>query len=252
MRAVEEGEPGAWIVPRVGRWGSVGGVAGRGFEAYARVLHPVQGDDRSGTQLGPRSWGEVARRTGRVVHPLAQWHRVAGVDELRGDVELDGWRVTAPPTGRLDPRLLAALVPALAAATTSDAVTLAVWEGWGDGVVFAGPRFELPGRDYGLIEGRLGELADPAWPWQAGIGWRSPFEGPMPQLIWPGDRAWIVASEIDWDSTIVAGGRALVDAVLALGHLGELGQLGRLGELEAFEVSEDDSLMSDSDRINLA
>lgn len=240
MRAVESGDPGAWLEPRLGGWGSVGGVAGRGFEAYARVLHPVEVDDDAGTPVGPWGWAEVAARTGRVVHPLAQWHRVASVDELRGDVELDGRRVTAPPTGRLDPRLLAALVPALAAATTTDAVTLAVWEGWGTGVVFSGARFELPGRAYGLFEGLLTELSDPEWPWDAEIGWRAPFDGPMPQLIWPGDHAWVLASEIDWDSTIVAGSRALIDAVLAL------------EAVEAFAVDADDSLMSHTDVINPA
>jgi hypothetical protein len=240
MRAIESGDLGAWLAPRLGGWGSVGGVAGRGFEAYARVLHPVGIGGGAVRSAESWSWAEVAARTGRVVHPLAQWHRVAAVDELRGDVELDGRRVTAPPTGWLDPRLLAALVPALAAATTTDAVTLAVWEGWGTGVVFAGPRFELPGRAYGLFEGRIGELADPEWPWDAEIGWRPPFEGPMPQLIWPGDHAWVVASEIDWDSTIVAGSRALVDAVLAL------------EAVEAFAVDADDSLMSHADLINPA
>jgi hypothetical protein len=237
VQPVLSGDPGEWIAPRLGGWGSVGGVAGRGFEAYARVLHPVEVGDGAHA-MRPGSWAEVAARTGRVVHPLAQWHRVAGVDDLRGDVEVDGWRVSAPPTGRLDARLLAALVQALAAATTTDAVTLAVWEGWGTGAVLAGPRLELPGRAYGLIEGRLGELTDPEWPWGAGIGWSAPFEGPMPQLIWPADHAWVVASEIDWDSTIVAGSRALIDAVLALEGV------------EAFAVDADDSLMSHADLIN--
>jgi hypothetical protein len=33
---------GAWLVDRAGRWATVGGVAGTGFEAYARLLHPLQ------------------------------------------------------------------------------------------------------------------------------------------------------------------------------------------------------------------
>ena len=32
---------GDWLLERVGGWGRVGGVAGTGFEAYARILHPV-------------------------------------------------------------------------------------------------------------------------------------------------------------------------------------------------------------------
>lgn len=55
----------------------------------------------------------------------------------------------------------------------------------------------------------------PTRPYRAGIGWTSFHPGPCPQLVWPQDRAWVVASEIDWDSTIVAGSRSLVDDVFA-------------------------------------
>jgi len=46
---------------------------------------------------------------------------------------------------------------------------------------------------------------------------------------WPEDHTWVMASEFDWDSTIVAGSRSLVDAVLADERF------------EAFEVAEDSS-----------
>ena len=55
MRAVVSGDSGAWIAPRLGSWGSVGGVAGRGFEAYARVLHPVEVGDGAHA-MRPGSW----------------------------------------------------------------------------------------------------------------------------------------------------------------------------------------------------
>lgn len=53
-----------------------------------------------------------------------------------------------------------------------------------------------------------------------------------------GDHTWVVASEEDWDSTIVAGSRALVDSILADDHF------------EAFEVHEDDDLSWDGDLLN--
>lgn len=34
-------------------------------------------------------------------------------------------------------------------------------------------------------------------------------------MLWPEGHEWVLASEIDWDSTIVAGSRSLIDAVLA-------------------------------------
>ena len=57
-------------------------------------------------------------------------------------------------------------------------------------------------------------------------------------LWWPGDRSWIVASEIDFDSTIVAGSPELRDALLA-NH-----------SLEAFEVDPDGILSQGGDIIN--
>lgn len=55
-----------------------------------------------------------------------------------------------------------------------------------------------------------------------------------PNLWWPRDRAWIVASEIDWDSTLVACTRSCAQAVLAT-------------DLEVMEVPAEDSL---ADTIN--
>lgn len=101
-----------------------------------------------------------------------------------------------------------------------------------------GPLLELPGREYVLLATGCDELADETWPHRAGVGWTSVFEGPLPQLVWPVDRAWVVASEIDWDSTIVAGSRGLVDAVLAD------------EAFEAFEVDEGADLSWEGDLVN--
>jgi len=45
------------------------------------------------------------------------------------------------------------------------------------------------------------------------------FDPQSPNLFWPSDRAWCVATEIDLDSTYVGGSRALVEAILADGRL---------------------------------
>ena len=76
----------------------------------------------------------------------------------------------------------------------------------------AKPRVRLPGRDYILLEGPLdsvneiGERTD----WQG----RSHFEPYAPNLWWPDDRAWCVATEIDLDSTYVGGSTVLVRDLL--------------------------------------
>jgi hypothetical protein len=92
-----------------------------------------------------------------------------------------------------------------------------------------------------LFSSSLRELADPTWAQRTVPGWecsRYGQEGPYTSLIWPEDHTWVVACEEDWDSTIVAGSRALVDSILVDDHF------------EAFEVHEDDDLSWDGDLLN--
>lgn len=61
---------------------------------------------------------------------------------------------------------------------------------------------------------------------------------PIPNLIWPDDRSWCVATDIDQDTTYVGGSSRLVD------------DLVRCDSLEVHEVRADDGITEDSDRIN--
>jgi hypothetical protein len=63
-----------------------------------------------------------------------------------------------------------------------------------------GPRVQLPNRAYLLFTGLVAQ----------GSGWQD-----GPNLWWPEDRAWCVASEIDLDETLVGGTQALIEAILA-------------------------------------
>lgn len=91
---------------------------------------------------------------------------------------------------------------------------------WQPGVlsdeISRGPRFTLPNRDYVLFHGGIAEFADDHWaehvPWQHASGWPDPAS---PSLVWPDDHAWVLVTEIDWDSTIVAGTADLVAALVA-------------------------------------
>lgn len=56
-----------------------------------------------------------------------------------------------------------------------------------------------------------------------------------PSLIWPADRSWFLASEIDFDSTLVGGTKDLADAILAS------------EELEAWPIDPLDSLAAGED-----
>lgn len=84
-----------------------------------------------------------------------------------------------------------------------------------------GERLHLPGRDHILFRGGIGELADPDW--AGAMPWRDPDREQLgldpvaesPSLIWPADRAWVVVSEVDFDSTIVAGSAELIRELVA-------------------------------------
>ncbi|NYF99376.1 hypothetical protein [Janibacter cremeus] len=290
MQLLTDITSGDWLLARVGDWARVGGVAGTGFEAYARLLHPVPArlEDLSVTDewgMHPVleetrwQWSQVAERVGATMHPLVQWNRLADIHQ--GVDFDDGWRVGQTQEGYFDLDLLGALTEHLAAATRSPGDLVAgIWTGWGElsghgwsvyveegrglrgwlarrvwrnemdashrwsvapevrAAAARGPWLEWPEREMLPFATSTAELADPTWAEHAGIGVQPGLSGISPQLLWPTDRAWVVASEIDWDSTVVAGPRSLVDVVLADERF------------EAFEVREDDDLTYEGDTIN--
>lgn len=59
-----------------------------------------------------------------------------------------------------------------------------------------------------------------------------------PSIFWPADRAWLVASDPDLNSTYLGGSNALIEAVLA--H----------PDLEAWRATADDEIAIGSDEIN--
>ena len=79
--------------------------------------------------------------------------------------------------------------------------------------IMAAERFKLPNRDYLLAKGPLLEaqkIGHVRWEW---------FDPQSPNLLWPIDRSWILATEIDFDVTLVAGSEKLVEAILSIDSL---------------------------------
>ena len=107
-----------------------------------------------------------------------------------------------------------------------------------------GPRFELPDRDHVLFSAAPAAFADPNWvldaPWRDRPAEDRGFapEAQHPSILWPADRAWVMVSEIDYDSTIVAGSAALIQAICAD------------AALEALPLREGADLSWDADTIN--
>jgi hypothetical protein len=184
-----------WVAAGTDHWKlTIEGFVPAKYEAYARVLHEVQhGDDHE-------TWASVAVANGRPFGPLAQWTRI--------NVDPDGeeWR-GRPRVGTLSPSIARSLSEALAAFTTTpETCFFGVWEGFGGSELPPDVQlFESHRRVMGLFEGPIQDATHSfSWP-----GFQ------LANLWWPADRAWFVVSEIDYDSTIVAGNRACIDALLA-------------------------------------
>ncbi|WP_343708813.1 hypothetical protein, partial [Mycobacterium sp.] len=202
-------------------------MVGADFADYARLLHPL--DDHP----GPLTWAAVARANGRILHPSAWWEKIDPATP-------PGRSQPGEPTrGTLNAGALEALCAILTHHTTTPKVCyFAVWEGWGwlhegsstsvtsyyapDGVMpefqppqpapaewqldLSGPTFSLPDRNYYLFEDHIEAAA------QIGQWVNEDFFIPQsPSFFWPADHNWCVATEVDYDSTIIGGTRELID-----------------------------------------
>ena len=215
---------GAWIEPRLGgEFGAVTLQVPRGYEAYARIFHPAT--DPSGK---PVRWADVAKARGKAAHREMQWHALVGTPDPVED----------PSLGEMDPDELDALSKILAShISDSDNCFFGlckIWA-WVDELFppkrRTQPLLELPmERHHVVLYGPLSAVNE--------IGDGS-LRG-SPSLIWPADHSWLVASEVDFDSTLVGGSTALSEAIV------------ESPDLEAWQVEPADSLAIDADKINQA
>ena len=193
-----------WLAPALHSFGSdTGSVIPLGFEAYARLFHPVEAD-RVGERR--RRWADLAQETGRIVHPEMQFHMIS---RPVGRPRPDGYHPGHGPNwGSLPTPERRVLVEVLAAATTTPGKCwFCLWEGRGGvdnrGVV---ERVRLPHRNYLFYRGPI-ETALVSPP---GLEhWDQ-----SPNLWWPDDRAWCVATEVDYAWTYLGGTNALIDRLL--------------------------------------
>lgn len=224
MEVASELSAAAWVRERIVTFAQdVGSLVPACFEAYARVLHPAS--------PGEVRWADIARQLGRTIHPEVQFQNVATplgmlVPDQQHEVECP-WE--CPPPGTLHESLRNQLGSVLSRFTTSsDRVWFALWEGYGG--LPPRPRpgrplLDLPNRQYLVYVGPLSDL--PSWRWEG------------PNLWWPDDRAWFVASEIDLVSTYVGGSAAAVAELL------------HDPLLEVVPSSVTDRITADADRVNV-
>jgi len=224
LTIVDGESAGAWIEPRLGgEFGAVTLQVPKGYEAYARILHPAQ--DSGGN---PVRWVEVANALGATPHREMQWHALTGSTDPVGD----------PSLGEMEPVELDALCEILAASLSDSSGCFLglcdIWA-WVDELFPLEERRQpllelLLERNYVVLQGPLTavrKIGDGPWAYS-------------PSLIWPADHSWFVASEVDFDSTLVGGSAELIQAIV------------ESPELEAWQVEPSDSLAADADKINRA
>jgi hypothetical protein len=181
--ASDDVEAAAWIRPRLLPFTSyqAGSVVPGGFDAYARI-----DNERAGVLPAAAARRLIAILARHMPAPgvlwLAMWN---GYGQMHG-----------PPAVRTLTAVRIGADPAEAAPPPPP---------WPDGFMHPplrpknAPLLRLPAREYLLYRGRPDQVA----------GW---MDGP--NLWWPADRAWCVASEIDLPWTYVGGSKTLIAEVL--------------------------------------
>ena len=160
----------------------------------------------------PVRWSTVASWTGRAVHPLMQFERIADLSEDPHDMYKDPPWGSLPKHGSIPERECRTLVEVLRSFTSTPGnCFFCLWEGYGNidtRLYKASSRVRAPGRDYLLFRGPI----DAILAFLAGDG---PFWGDSPNIWWPEDRAWCVATDIDLYDTYVGGSKECIEAVLS-------------------------------------
>ncbi len=182
----------------------------------------------------PVRWSTVAGWNGKTVHPLMQFEFIAnlGSDPNYPDPP---WG-HHPKVGSVPEAECRALAGVLREFTsTPEACWFCLWEGFGNldqRLYRRASRVQSAGRSYllfrGLIDGVLAFIN----------GCEPPFWDDSPNIWWPEDRAWCVATDIDLVDTYVAGSLECIEALLGS------------PELESLPTDRDAPLGMDKDTIN--
>ena len=214
------------------------GIVPRGFEAYARILHPAwRITGRSDNFIRtPVRWSEIASLRGTTPHRLMQWPQIWALPEFDSQaidlcVSAGMAPVEGPDEGTL-PAAVAGPLKAMLASRTNrfESCWFGVWVGYGCGYkpeIQKTKSIATESREWGLFRAPLEKLD---------FNFLDAAEefGNTANLVWPDDRTWCVATEIDHTYTYVGGSGELISDIL------------RSEDLEAYEVFPDDSAWVDT------
>jgi len=233
LQLITDLSPTDWVVQRLRPW-RPGGARLESFlpdtfGSYARVLHPASSNRYGDNE---RTWTDLADPRGVRVGPATSFIEASGLDPSE-----PSWNEAAPMDGSLPKSKFRILKDVLAQATSTPEVCwFCIWAGYGfwrpssrstltavrgnvaDRITRlrpkppAGDAFDntrdIPqvrtfAREYFLFRGRLADQTFQFDHWYQ-----------SPNIWWPEDHAWCVATDVDGYSTYVGGGRDCVSKVL--------------------------------------
>ncbi|HEY7282036.1 MAG TPA: hypothetical protein VID47_10620 [Actinomycetota bacterium] len=184
-------ESAAWFISSLSPWDRPHALVGTfvpfGFRSYARIGHD------------PSSPGELPSGQAEVLIEVLGRHTASERGIL---LVWDGWGgwgtgISLSPLGNADDREARMMEE-----ERRSRLALREFE--------RVPRAVIPGREYVILEGPLSRM-----PHFGLAGWER-----WPSAWWPHDRAWVVVTEIDSNSTYVGGSREVSAEILASRRLG--------------------------------
>jgi hypothetical protein len=235
LRIAADAHPADWVVAGVrGFAESVLSLVPEGFGFYVRLFHPAyrRPAEREPPTV-PVRWQEIAAANGARAHPAMQLVALTRSEDSCFQSQ-PGVYDQAPSIGSLPVELIAAIVPVLGRHTsTPNTCWFCVCDGWGAirPDVATAPAFRLPHRRHHLLGGPIACAAE---------NLAVPTVEQSPNLWWPDDHAWCVATEIDLNTTYIGCDQECRDDLLAL------------VDVEAVAIDPASGVSRESDSVNRA
>lgn len=239
----------AWVEEGLASWPDpftfpVGCAIPEGFASYARIFHPIRRFE-DGMDM-PHRWADFAAERGKTAHAGMQFESLIGTI----DWQREPWDSMAPEWGGLPEEECLSLSEVLRPFTSApDTCWFCLWDGYGHRLwvddrvwttlptlrdrrarlspasaateasrqerlarlprvrtLWAGvPPDRFPNREYLLFRGPLEAVTSFEF---------GPRSFQSPNLWWPADRSWCVATEVDGFTSFVGGTEATIDAVV--------------------------------------
>lgn len=208
MHLAKNADPASWIPSRLHPFAvDVGSIIPEWFTAYARVLHPPHRTTPDGNRI-PIRWKDIAAANNRTIASEMQLLDISSQPTRFAASGEELWDQQTE-TGNLPREIAARLAAILPSHTlTPELCWFAVWEGYADVRIRmkGAPMFSVPERNLFLLKGAVHDvlttLSEVEWIYRS------------PNLWWPDDRAWCVATEIDFAWSYIGGTSACIERIL--------------------------------------